>query len=659
MLKRCLLVFAMFFISSIVVFAGGGTHSASEVMAGTFGSQNTYEIGTNTNDLKLTMFDNSTKVTVSGLNKQPSGKAVEGFATSSTGSSGIGVYGVHDSSGIGVKGKSLSSGVGVYGQSVSGYGIQGESTSNYGVYGSSSSDIGVVGISGSSAGVYGGTTSGYSGYFEGGKFVVVSGNVGVGTTSPSQKLDVIGYVRGSSGLCISSDCRTSWPTGGIVSESDPQVGAITSSYLPKWDGSALVTGTIYDNGNIGIGTAAPGEKLELSSGKLYFSDSATFGPPTSNSNYRIRLGPWQTNSLNEYGMGIDSASLWLTAYDNIRFYTHDGTTQKLRATVSDSYAYFSQDVGVGTTSPRGMVEIKREMNTPGSNKPGLYVDTLSTGSTNYDSFSSVIRNGFGGSGSHGGLYIESGSQSSWPTIRAKNTDGAFNIDIGVSDTNLIGHEEYGVKVTGTPTPGWTLGSAAGYFQNGNTGNNNYAILADGNVKVTGKIGTSGKSPNSGYPSGWGGGIHTWDVYAEGTVGAGPENGPAKAYMDRDGNIVGVSKNFVIDHPSKEGYKLVHGTLEGPESAVFYRGESQLASGKAIIFLPDYFESLTRVEGRTVLLTPKFEGTEPISNLASSQVKDGKFSVRGIDSNNPSQKFFWEVKGVRSDIPELVVERISD
>ncbi|MDP2938677.1 MAG: hypothetical protein Q8O13_01140 [Candidatus Omnitrophota bacterium] len=36
-------------------------------------------------------------------------------------------------------------------------------------------------------------------------------NVGIGTTTPTQKLDVAGYVRGQSGLCIGNDCRTSWP----------------------------------------------------------------------------------------------------------------------------------------------------------------------------------------------------------------------------------------------------------------------------------------------------------------------------------------------------------------------------------------------------------------------------------------------------------------
>jgi len=39
-----------------------------------------------------------------------------------------------------------------------------------------------------------------------------TGNVGIGTVNPSQKLDVAGYVKGT-GLCIGNDCRTSWLSG--------------------------------------------------------------------------------------------------------------------------------------------------------------------------------------------------------------------------------------------------------------------------------------------------------------------------------------------------------------------------------------------------------------------------------------------------------------
>ncbi|MFZ2498183.1 hypothetical protein [Methanosarcina sp.] len=118
-----------------------------------------------------------------------------------------------------------------------------------------------------------------------------------------------------------------------------------------------------------------------------------------------------------------------------------------------------------------------------------------------------------------------------------------------------------------------------------------------------------------------------------------------------------NKNFSISHPLyPETHDLIHSTLEGPESAVFYRGEAKLSTGEIVVLLPDYFEALTRKENRTVLLTPKFEGEVEISMLAASEVKDGKFTVKMIDSKNPSQKFYWEVKAIRADVEKLEVER---
>ncbi len=122
------------------------------------------------------------------------------------------------------------------------------------------------------------------------------------------------------------------------------------------------------------------------------------------------------------------------------------------------------------------------------------------------------------------------------------------------------------------------------------------------------------------------------------------------------NFTAVTKNFLIDHPLDPDNKdLFHSSLEGPEIAVFYRGEAQLSYGKVVIPLPDYFEALTRQENRTVLITPQFDDDEPISMLAASAVKEGKFIVRAIDSQNLSQKFYWEVKAIRADIEELKVE----
>lgn len=77
----------------------------------------------------------------------------------------------------------------------------------------------------------------------------VSGNVGIGTPSPTQKLDVIGYVRGETGLCINNDCRTTWPAGGndilmagteqiVAYPSDPDAGISEEIDVSSFDFSS-------------------------------------------------------------------------------------------------------------------------------------------------------------------------------------------------------------------------------------------------------------------------------------------------------------------------------------------------------------------------------------------------------------------------------------
>lgn len=49
----------------------------------------------------------------------------------------------------------------------------------------------------------------------------------------------------------------------LTSESDPKVQTTTPNAIPKWNGTALVNGTLFDNGNIGIGTTNPLAKLDV------------------------------------------------------------------------------------------------------------------------------------------------------------------------------------------------------------------------------------------------------------------------------------------------------------------------------------------------------------------------------------------------------------
>ena len=60
------------------------------------------------------------------------------------------------------------------------------------------------------------------------------------------------------------------------------------------------------------------------------------------------------------------------------------------------------------------------------------------------------------------------------------------------------------------------------------------------------------------------------------------------------------KGFDIAHPSREGYRLRHICLEGPEGAVYVRGR---ITNKKVIKLPTYWEKLVDPTTITVNLTP--------------------------------------------------------
>jgi hypothetical protein len=129
------------------------------------------------------------------------------------------------------------------------------------------------------------------------------------------------------------------------------------------------------------------------------------------------------------------------------------------------------------------------------------------------------------------------------------------------------------------------------------------------------------------------------------------NGTEVARVDENGDFTANSKSFFIDHPNPEKadtHTLQHGSLEGPEHAVYQRG---ILNGSAVIDLPSYWPHLIDEATITVNLTT-------VGGFQKLYVKSkGADQIKvGIDGGSASDIHCdYTVYGERKDVDSLTAE----
>jgi hypothetical protein len=116
-----------------------------------------------------------------------------------------------------------------------------------------------------------------------------------------------------------------------------------------------------------------------------------------------------------------------------------------------------------------------------------------------------------------------------------------------------------------------------------------------------------------------------------------------------GGRSGNAKAFDMPHPTKEGHRLRHICIEGPESAVYVRG--RVCNGKNVIDLPEYWDGLVDYETLTVQLTPIGSHQDVIVKRISPIERKVYLQCQGgmpVDC-------FYHIMAERKDVEKLIVE----
>lgn len=195
--------------------------------------------------------------------------------------------------------------------------------------------------------------------------ITSSGNVGIGTTSPSLKLHISGNSDVNSGILLQNANYTGTSLGGVaLSQKDN--GDFTISHYGT--GERL---RVTSAGNVGIGSSTPNAKLVIQTGNQRLSSLSA-----NNGIFADNGGTVGIFSLTRQDT-VTTGDLSISAFGGIGLTGGNSSYSNGTASGYSLYVASSGNVGIGTTSPNYKLEVNGAIATGGNAANGA-LNILST-----------------------------------------------------------------------------------------------------------------------------------------------------------------------------------------------------------------------------------------------------------------------------------------
>ena len=514
--------------------------------------------------------------------------------------------------------------------------------------------------------------------------VATNYNVGIGTTTPSYKLSVVGkmalndsgnsvFIGDNAGLSddatanINVGIGTNALQNNVSGSQNVAIGNNSLTVNSNSNNTGVGSNTLQSNtigfNNTGVGSFALWKNIDGTSNAA-LGPSALLSNTSGSRNIAIGSSALRINTTGSRNVAVGTAALYenitgsynIAVGDNAGRYFGSGTSAlsntsgsifigsntRANANISFNEIVIGNDlIGLGsntvvlgndnvtTTALKGNVGI-------GTTSPSTKLHSVINDNTY--AVNTTLENTNAGSNAAASISFKNASQNAFSVFQLNSSGdaGLYNtatngkINFFTNSLQRMTINASGDVGIGTTSPGYKLDV------NGNTNIGGYVL-----------VGTHAYLSSGNYIYFDLGVSNDYSIRKTSTSLAFASAGNFTFNKDVDitGTLTATVKSFIIDHPTKPTKKLQYGVLEGPEHSVYIRGK---LTGSRRIELPDYWHALVDEDSITVNLTA-------IGRKQELWVEEITDTYITIGSEVGIVNCFYTVFAERKDVDKLITE----